>query len=196
MAPTTLAHTFGAQTSFLMERRSVPSGGGQCGAINPSRGIGEYPSGLFMGLCGLPSYRVNAETAVTPRGHAEWGEGARDTRYQKSRVMFRSVQREREISPANMADEGACQGRGADKRTRAIYVWGGVGEAVAPVQMGPPGRIDMQECVRMKIFEMKVEGGRLVVMVDLSKEFDDSKTGKSIMIASTEGNVSVPGRGR
>jgi len=70
----------------------------------------------------------------------------------------------------------------------------GVIEAVAPVQAGPPGRIDVQECVMMKIFEMKVEGDRLVVMVDLSKKFGESKTGKSITIASTEGNVSVPRR--
>ena len=67
--------------------------------------------------------------------------------------------------------------------------------AVAPIQAGPPGQIDVQECVMMKIFEMKMEGDRLVIMVDLSKEFDESKTGNSIMIASTEGNVSVPGRG-
>ena len=31
-------------------------------------------------------------------------------------------------------------------------------------------------------------------MVDLSKEFGESKTGKSITIASTEGDISVPGR--
>jgi ABC-type lipoprotein release transport system permease subunit len=40
---------------------------------------------------------------------------------------------------------------------------------------------------------MKVEGGRLVITVDLAQEFGVSKTGKSITIASTEGNVSVPG---
>jgi len=33
-----------------------------------------------------------------------------------------------------------------------------------------------------------------VITVDLSKEFGESKSGKSITIASTDGNVSVPGR--
>ena len=33
-----------------------------------------------------------------------------------------------------------------------------------------------------------------MVMVDLSKEFGASKTGKLITIASTEGDISVPGR--
>jgi len=41
---------------------------------------------------------------------------------------------------------------------------------------------------------MKVDGDRLVITVDLTKEFGVSKTGKSITIASTEGNVSVPER--
>jgi len=57
-----------------------------------------------------------------------------------------------------MTGDGACQGREADKRTRAIFVREEVVEAVALVQAGPPGRIDVQECVRMKYFEMKVEG--------------------------------------
>ena len=46
----------------------------------------------------------------------------------------------------------------------------------------------------MKNVDMKVEGDRLVITVDLAQEFGVSKTGKSITIASTEGNVSVPGR--
>ncbi|TAJ43611.1 hypothetical protein [Methanofollis fontis] len=46
----------------------------------------------------------------------------------------------------------------------------------------------------MKNVDMKVDGDRLVITVDLSQEFGASKTGKSITIASTEGNVSVPGR--
>ncbi|NVO66453.1 hypothetical protein [Methanofollis tationis] len=45
----------------------------------------------------------------------------------------------------------------------------------------------------MKNVDMKVEGDRLVITVDLAQEFGVSKTGKSITIASTEGNVSVPG---
>jgi len=46
----------------------------------------------------------------------------------------------------------------------------------------------------MKNVDMKVDGDRLVITVDLTKEFGVSKTGKSITIASTEGNVSVPER--
>lgn len=45
----------------------------------------------------------------------------------------------------------------------------------------------------MKNVEMSVEGDILTIKVDLSKEFGRSSSGKSIIIASTEGNVSVPG---
>jgi len=48
------------------------------------------------------------------------------------------------------------------------------------------GRIDVQECVTMKNGEVKVAG---VITVDLSREFWESTS-----IASTEGDVSVPGR--
>ena len=44
----------------------------------------------------------------------------------------------------------------------------------------------------MKNIEMSVEGNILTIKVDLSKEFGPSSSGKSIIIASTEGNVSVP----
>lgn len=45
----------------------------------------------------------------------------------------------------------------------------------------------------MKNVEYKVEGKKLIITIDLSKEFGDSKSGKSVTIASTEGNVSVEG---
>jgi len=45
----------------------------------------------------------------------------------------------------------------------------------------------------MKNVEMRVEGNVLTVKVDLSKEFGPSSSGKTIIIASTEGNVSIPG---
>ncbi|MDD5451718.1 MAG: hypothetical protein AB1711_05450 [Thermodesulfobacteriota bacterium] len=45
----------------------------------------------------------------------------------------------------------------------------------------------------MKNAEMKVEGNILTITVDLSKEFGPSSSGKTIIIASTEGNISVPG---
>ena len=45
----------------------------------------------------------------------------------------------------------------------------------------------------MKNIEMSVEGTVLTIKVDLSKEFGPSSSGKTIIIASTEGNVSIPG---
>ena len=46
----------------------------------------------------------------------------------------------------------------------------------------------------MKNVEMTVEGSILTIRVDLSKDFGPSSSGKTIIIASTEGNASVPGR--
>ena len=43
----------------------------------------------------------------------------------------------------------------------------------------------------MKNVEMKVEGNILIIRVDLSKEFGPSSSGKTIIIASTEGNVPI-----
>lgn len=45
----------------------------------------------------------------------------------------------------------------------------------------------------MKNVDMSVEGNVLTIKVDLAKEFGASSSGKSTIIASTEGNVSVPG---
>jgi hypothetical protein len=39
----------------------------------------------------------------------------------------------------------------------------------------------------------QVEGHRLVIVVDLSQEVGESSSGKSIILASSGGNVSVPG---
>jgi hypothetical protein len=47
---------------------------------------------------------------------------------------------------------------------------------------------------RMKNAEMTVDGDMLTITVDLSKEFGPSKSGKTIIVASSEGNKSVPGR--
>jgi hypothetical protein len=46
----------------------------------------------------------------------------------------------------------------------------------------------------MKNVQMTVEGNILTIRVDLSKEFGPSASGKTIIIASTEGNVSIPDR--
>lgn len=42
--------------------------------------------------------------------------------------------------------------------------------------------------------EMSVQGNTLVIKVDLSKTYGLSASGKSEVIASTGGNISVPGR--
>ena len=46
----------------------------------------------------------------------------------------------------------------------------------------------------MKNVEMNVEGNKLIITVDLDQEFGPSSSGKSITIASTEGNVAIPER--
>jgi hypothetical protein len=43
----------------------------------------------------------------------------------------------------------------------------------------------------MKNIETKVDGNKLVITVDLSKTFGRSKSGKTEIIATTEGNVSL-----
>ena len=46
----------------------------------------------------------------------------------------------------------------------------------------------------MKNVQMAVEGNILTIKIDLSKEFGPSSSGKTIIIASTEGSISVPDR--
>ncbi len=46
----------------------------------------------------------------------------------------------------------------------------------------------------MKNVEMIMEGNILTIKVDMTKEFGPSSSGKTIIIASTEGNVNVPDR--
>ena len=45
----------------------------------------------------------------------------------------------------------------------------------------------------MKNVEMKLEGNILTMKVDLTKEFGPSSSGKTIIIASSEGNIAVDG---
>jgi len=44
----------------------------------------------------------------------------------------------------------------------------------------------------MKNIDMVVKGDVLTIKVDLSQRFGKSSSGKSIIIASTEGNQSIP----
>ena len=57
----------------------------------------------------------------------------------------------------------------------------------------PSDRASREEAF-MKNVEMTVDGTMLTIKVDLSKEFGPSASGKTIIIASTEGNVTIPNR--
>jgi hypothetical protein len=46
----------------------------------------------------------------------------------------------------------------------------------------------------MKNVQLAVAGSILTITVDLTKEFGPSSSGKTIIIASTEGNIAVPER--
>ena len=46
----------------------------------------------------------------------------------------------------------------------------------------------------MKNVKLSVSGNSLTITVDLTQEFGPSSSGKTIIIASTEGNVPLPGR--
>jgi len=45
----------------------------------------------------------------------------------------------------------------------------------------------------MRNVTMAVKGSTLTITVDLAKQFGESKSGKSVVIASTDGNVNVKG---
>jgi hypothetical protein len=46
----------------------------------------------------------------------------------------------------------------------------------------------------MKNVDMNIEGNILTIKVDLTKDFGTSSSGKSTIVASTEGNYALPGR--
>jgi hypothetical protein len=46
----------------------------------------------------------------------------------------------------------------------------------------------------MKNIDMAVSGNILTIKVDLSKSFGPSKSGKTIIVATSEGNIPIPGR--
>lgn len=43
----------------------------------------------------------------------------------------------------------------------------------------------MQNC------EIKIEGSKAIIIIDLTKEFGPSATGKTTVVASTRGNVQI-----
>jgi hypothetical protein len=46
----------------------------------------------------------------------------------------------------------------------------------------------------MKNMTMRVVDGKLLIEVDLGQEVGPSKSGKTVLIATTEGNADCPGR--
>lgn len=46
----------------------------------------------------------------------------------------------------------------------------------------------------MKNVDLNIEGNILTIKVDLTKDFGASSSGKSQIIATTEGNYALPGR--
>src|SRR6185369_3465133 len=57
-----------------------------------------------------------------------------------------------------------------------------------------PWCTSQKESDQMKNVEMTVAGNILTIKVDLSKEFGPSASGKTIIVASTEGNITIPER--
>lgn len=45
----------------------------------------------------------------------------------------------------------------------------------------------------MKNIEIEKTGDKLIITIDTSKTFGPSKSGKTTVIATTEGNVNIPG---
>lgn len=50
----------------------------------------------------------------------------------------------------------------------------------------------MKDVQAMKNVEVRIEGNKLILEVDLTKEFGPSSSGKTIIVASSEGNAPVP----
>lgn len=48
----------------------------------------------------------------------------------------------------------------------------------------------------MKNVEVKIEKNKLIMTVDLTKEFGPSSSGKTIIVASSEGNQSIDYKGK
>lgn len=89
------------------------------------------------------------------------------------------------LTPVSKEGDGRPGKQGAAKSIRASGAPRAVAEKEGGVQIRRGG---------MKNVEMRVAGDLLTVTIDLSKEFGASKSGKTIIVASTEGNKSVPGR--
>lgn len=74
---------------------------------------------------------------------------------------------------------------------------GGIGSSTPSPEGKTAGSKKKKPAIRragMKNVELLVFGEILTLGIDLSKEFGPSKSGKTVIIASSEGNKSVPGR--
>jgi len=60
---------------------------------------------------------------------------------------------------------------------------------------GLDGVVPLKEAAKMTNCQIAVEGETLIIKVNLAHEGGVSKSGKSVVIASTEGNVSVNSKG-
>jgi hypothetical protein len=89
------------------------------------------------------------------------------------------------MRPAPIATTRRCSPRG--RRPRATH------ESRAATSQVGDGRRSRKDG-SMKNIQLTVEGNILIIKVDLSKEFGPSSSGKTIIVASTEGNVAVPER--
>lgn len=45
----------------------------------------------------------------------------------------------------------------------------------------------------MQNVNLKVEGKKLIIVIDLDRDLGPSKSGKTLLVATTAGNVTVPG---
>jgi hypothetical protein len=66
--------------------------------------------------------------------------------------------------------------------------------ALLPIPLIEYGVAILREDPIMKNVELTVNGTTLTITVDLSKDFGPSSSGKTTIIASTEGNISIPDR--
>jgi len=55
------------------------------------------------------------------------------------------------------------------------------------------GKRNLETREMAKNVTMRVEGGKLIIEVEMDQDFGLSKSGKTRIIASTEGNISAPG---
>jgi len=85
----------------------------------------------------------------------------------------------------DLPDIGAAQDRSAGEATSPSRP--ALGKT--PKKVMPKGRMG-----GMKNVDMHVKGDALTITIDLSEEFGPSKSGKTIIVASTEGNKTIPGR--